>query len=73
MARRRTEAKKEDVLSREELKALHDRLSQGDIAAVESFYRSAHHRCALQPLWLPPPRAIQELVQAWKILRKGRR
>jgi hypothetical protein len=73
MSRRRSETKKEDVLSQEELKALHNRLSQEDTAAVESFYRSAHHRCALQPWWLPPPRAIQELVQAWKILRKGRR
>jgi hypothetical protein len=72
MARRRSENKKDDMLTREQLKQVHDRLASAEIAAVEAFYRSAHHRCALQPWWLPTPRAIQELVQAWKILRRRR-
>jgi hypothetical protein len=73
MARRRSEAKQDDVLTREQLKELHDRVSSGGVAAAEALYRSAYHRCSLQPWWLPTPRAIQELVQAWKILRKARR
>jgi hypothetical protein len=73
MARRRSQGNPDDVLTRTQLKQLHDRLVSGGTAAVEAFYRSAYHRCALQPWWLPTPRAIQELVQAWKILRKGRR
>ncbi len=69
---RRPEGKKEDVLTREELKELQQRLSHLSTPAVEEFYRSVHHRCSLQPRWLPSPRSIQELVQAWKLLRKWR-
>lgn len=69
---RRPEGKKEDVLTREELNALVHRLAHLSIPAVEEFYRSAHHRCSLQPRWLPSPRSVQELVQAWKLLRKWR-
>lgn len=70
---RRPEGKKDDVLTREDLKELEHRLAGWSVPDVEGFYRSAHHRCSLQPRWLPSPRAIQELVQAWKRLRKGRR
>ncbi len=61
------------VLTREELNELQQRLSHLSIVSVEDFYRSAHHRCSFQPRRVPSPRSIQELVQAWKLLRKWRR
>jgi hypothetical protein len=72
MARRRSEGRKDDVLSADEVKALQGRLSELSVPGLEAFYRNAYSRCALQPWWLPTPRAIQELVQAWKALRKNR-
>jgi len=69
---RRPEGRKDDVLTRDQLQELQLRLSRLSIVAIEDFYRSAHHRCSLQPRWLPSPRSIQELVQAWKMLRKWR-
>jgi hypothetical protein len=68
---RRPERNEEVVLTREELKELQNRLAGYQRAAVESFYRAAHYRCSLQPRWLPSPRAMQELIAAWKALRKG--
>jgi hypothetical protein len=41
--------------------------------AVENFYRSAHMVCRIGPGLFPSARAIQELVQAWKQMRKWRR
>ncbi|HZQ20418.1 MAG TPA: hypothetical protein VFA90_17120 [Terriglobales bacterium] len=61
------------VMTRGELKALQQKLANSSVLDVEAFYRSAHHRCSLQPVALPSPQAIQELVQAWKVLRKRRR
>ena len=72
MARRRTEFRQDDVLTGVEVNALRERLSKIDRHAVEAFYRAAYHRCALQAWSLPTPRAIQELVQAWRQLRKWR-
>ena len=40
--------------------------------AVEDFYRSAHMVCRIGPGHFPSARAIQELVQAWKQMRKWR-
>ena len=73
MTRRREQAKEDVMLTRDEVKTLYERLSKGEVAGLEAFYRSAHARCALQPWLLPSPRDVQELVQAWKILRKRRR
>lgn len=72
MARHRSSRANEAVLSADELDELQQQLDALDGPAVEEFYRTAHHRCTLQPKWLPSPRAVQELVQAWKRLRKGR-
>jgi hypothetical protein len=69
---RRPQSKNEDMLSRAELHELQHRLSHLSAPAVEEFYRSAHARCSLQPYSLASPRSIQELVQAWKLLRKWR-
>jgi hypothetical protein len=70
---RRPDIRQDDVLTREELKELQRRLSNLSVASVEEFYRRAHHRCSLQPRRLSSPRVMQELVQAWKLLRKWRR
>lgn len=72
MARRRT-YDEQPVLSREELRALQQKLANANVLEIEAFYRTAHHRCILQPVALPSPRAVQELVQAWKVLRKRQR
>jgi hypothetical protein len=70
---RRPLSQNEEVLSRTELYELQQRLAHLSVPAVEEFYRGAHARCSLQPHSLPSPRTIQELVQAWKLLRKWRR
>jgi hypothetical protein len=69
----RPQAKQEDVLTRDELRELQQRLAHLSVPAVEEFYRRAHARCSLQPYSLPSPHTIRELVQAWKLLRKWRR
>jgi len=43
---RRPERRKDDVLTRDELTELQQRLSHLSEPAVEDFYRSAHHRWA---------------------------
>jgi hypothetical protein len=35
---------------------------------LEIFYRATHNACSFR-VRLPSPRLIQELVQAWKVLR----
>jgi hypothetical protein len=68
---RRPERNEEAVLTRVELKQLQKRLESYDWAAREAYYRSAHNRCSLQPRWIPSPKAMQELIAAWKALRRG--
>jgi hypothetical protein len=62
----------DEVLSRKDLAELQQRLSMMGQTAVQDFYRSAHFVCRLGPGHFPSARAIQELVQAWKHLRKWR-
>jgi hypothetical protein len=57
------------VMSREELVALQRKLSTMSVTAIQDFYRAAYYRCRLENDGLPPARAIQELVQAWKAMR----
>jgi len=56
-----------------ELKELSRQLAHLSQPTVRDFYRVAHAACAMQPGKLPEPRALQELVTAWKLLRKWRR
>jgi hypothetical protein len=69
---RRPERNEEMVLTRAEVDQLQKRLESYESAAKEAYYRSAHNRCSLQPRWIPSPKAMQELIAAWKALRKGR-
>jgi hypothetical protein len=61
-----------DALTAKELKDLQYRLAHLSDSHVEDFYITAHRECCLHGKGLPSPRAIQQLVQAWKQLRKWR-
>ena len=73
MARRPDPSKSEEVLSREDLTALGNSLAHLSVSAVRDFYERAYNRCRMTGRDFPPARAIQELVQAWKQLRKWRK
>ena len=62
----------DEVLSPTDLAELKQRLSMMGVSAVQDFYRSAHAVCRIGPGHFPSARAIQELVQAWKQMRKWR-
>jgi hypothetical protein len=62
----------DEVLSRKDLAELRRRLSMMSQTAVQDFYRSAHLVCRLGPAHFPSARSIQEMVQAWKQMRKWR-
>jgi hypothetical protein len=70
MARRPDPGKSEEILSREDLKVLGNSLAHLSVSAVRDFYERAYNRCRMTGRDFPPARAIQELVQAWKQLRK---
>ena len=61
------------ILSREELREFSRRLQMLSISGVEGTYRAAHADCRLEDKRLPQAAAIQQLVAAWKVLRKSRK
>jgi hypothetical protein len=67
MARREQES---DALTPEQLAELRYRLTLLSPYDVERFYRTAYERCVLQPNRVPSAIRMQELVTAWKQLRK---
>ena len=74
MARRPELRTQAEILSRDDLKELAHNLSLLSEPAVRDFYQSAYRECAIiNRRTFPPARAIQQLVQAWKLLRKWRR
>jgi hypothetical protein len=74
MARRPDAERGDQPLSREHLKELNYNLSHMSMSAVLDFYQRAYRDCRIiNSHTFPPARAIQELVQAWKQLRKWRR
>jgi hypothetical protein len=71
---RRPELRREEVLSREQLADLARNLSLLGEHSVREFYQSAYRECAIvNSSTFPSARAIQQLVQAWKQLRRWRR
>jgi len=62
----------EEILTREDVAELQRRLSMMSITAVDDFYQYTHSACRIFPGHFPSPKAIQELVQAWKQMRKWR-
>ena len=74
MARRPDFDKKEEAWSREDLQAIMHNLSLLSEHGVREFYDRAYRECRIiNSQTFPPARAVQELVQAWKQLRKWRR
>ena len=72
MARHR-DSSEEKVWGREDLKGIARNLSFLSEPAVRVFYDRAYRECQIiNSHTFPPARAIQELVQAWKQLRKWR-
>jgi hypothetical protein len=63
-------ARAKDAMTQEDLEELNDRLSLLSPSHVEDFYREAYERCSLGCGSIPFPRAVQELVTAWKLLWK---
>lgn len=72
MAHRPDLTRREEMLSRDDLKALGNSLARLSASAVRDFYARAYNRCRITSRDFPPARALQELVQAWKQLRKWR-
>jgi hypothetical protein len=62
----------DEVLSRKDLAELQRRLSMMSVTALQDFYQYTHSACRIFPGHFPSARAIQELVQAWKQIRKRR-
>ena len=73
MARRPDFGKRDEILSEQDVKALRNSLAHLSIGHVQDFYRRAYEQCRLTGRDFPAARAIQELVQAWRQLRKWRR
>ena len=69
---RRPERGSAETLDRKQLAELYRNLSMLSPSHVESFYREAYSRCSLG-CGVPPAKAVQELVTAWRLLRKWRR
>ena len=64
---------KDEMWGRVELKEIGRKLSFLSEPAVREFYDRAYRECRIiNSRTFPPARAIQELVQAWKQLRKWR-
>jgi hypothetical protein len=70
---RRPEMGEEKVWTREELKEIAHNLALLSVQGVREFYERAYRECRISGRDFPPARAVQELVQAWKQLRKWRR
>jgi hypothetical protein len=64
-------ALKDHPLGPQDLAALPQRFARMSITGLSDAYHAAWLRCKLEPVGTPPQAAfIQELVQAWKELRK---
>ncbi len=58
-----------EQLTHAELKELRLRLEAMPRHELETFYKTTHNACRYV-MRLPAPRLIQELVQAWRALRR---
>jgi len=74
MARRPDMGKERESWTEEDLKEIMHNLSLLSEHGVREFYQRAHRECAIiNSQTFPSARAVQELVQAWKQLRKWRK
>jgi hypothetical protein len=63
---------KEKIWTDQELKEIARNLALLSVQGVREFYERAYRECRISGRDFPPARAVQELVQAWKQLRKWR-
>ena len=63
----------ERIWSREELKEIGANLARMGMTGVREFYERAYRECRMTSRDFPPARAVQELVQAWKQMRRWRK
>ena len=74
MARRPDPAAREEIWTLAQLEQIAHNLSLLSEHGVRDFYDRAYRECRIiNSQTFPPARAIQELVQAWKQLRKRRK
>jgi len=74
MARRPDFGKKQEIWTREQLDEIARNLAVLSEPAVREVYQRAYRECAIiNSRTFPSARSIQELVTAWKQLRKWRR
>ena len=71
MARRPNTGSREQ-LTPAQLAELRGQLAAMSLNELEIFYRATHNACRYSGIRVPSPRIIQELVQAWKALRRVR-
>jgi hypothetical protein len=61
------------ILTREELAEFTRRLSILSVPGIEGVYETAYADCRYDGKALPPAAAVQQLVAAWKVLRRVHR
>jgi hypothetical protein len=62
----------EAILTREQLPDFTRELQMLSDDGIERIYETTYRECAFKERILPPAAAIQQLVAAWKVLRKFR-
>jgi hypothetical protein len=71
---RRPDFSQEEMFTQEDLKKMGRNLALLNEQAVRDVYQRAYRECRIvNSHQLPGARAVQELVQAWKQLRKWRK
>jgi hypothetical protein len=70
---RRPSFEKERMLGQEDIKHLQENLAHLSLDAVRDFYEKAYRDCRITGRDFPSPLSMQQLVQAWKQLRKWKR
>ena len=67
---RRSSSPSVEQLTRAEMEELRVKLDSMPRHELETFYKATHNACRYV-MRLPSPRLIQELVQAWRALRRS--
>jgi len=70
VARRPQIGRRDDVLSRDDLKSIRQSLSRLSLPGVRDYYRRAYEACRLTDRDFPSARVMQQVGQAWKQLRQ---
>jgi hypothetical protein len=73
MARRPDVSEFDKPLSKDQLAELERRLALLSPYDVAQTYRRAHQHCCMQGELVPRAEAVQEMVAAWRVLRRWKR